>query len=124
MAVVLAPPALHAAFEYESLLNADIGASILDVTANPDEDLVFVLTPGEVLIYSIGDQAILDRIPVEKKFDRIAYQDEDRLVLTARAPSTITVLKLSRIYDIDLSGRAVKGPGGAKITLVVFDDYQ
>ena len=124
LAVVLAPAALQAAFEYEHLLKADLGASILDVTANPDEDLVFVLTPGAVLIYSIGDQAVLDRIPIEKRFDRIAYQDEDRLVLTARDPSTISILKFSRIYDIDLSGRAVKGPGGAKVTLVVFDDYQ
>ena len=122
--VILLPAALQAAFEVESILKADIGAPILDVTTNPAEDMVFVLTPGAVLIYSTTDQGVLDRIPVDKQFDRIAYQDTDRLVLTAAAPSRISIIRFSRIYDIDLSGRAVTGPRDAKVSLVVFDDYQ
>ena len=122
--VCLIPAGLHAAFEVEHILKADIGAPILDVTTNPAEDMVFVLTPGAVLIYSTDDQAILDRIPLEEPFDRIAYQDQDRLVLSANQPSRISILRYSRIYDIDLSGRAVTGPPDAKVTLVVFDDYQ
>lgn len=124
LAIVLIPALLHAAFDVERILNAEIGAPILDVTTNPAGDLVFALTPGEVLIYSADDQAVLDRIPIEKPFDRIAYQDEDRLVLTTANPSRINIIRFSRIYDIDLAGRAVKGPADAKVTLVVFDDYQ
>ncbi len=122
--VMLLPAALHAAFEVESVLKADIGAPILDVTTNPAEDMIFVLTPGAVMIYSTTDQAVVDRIPVDKEFDRIAYQDLDRLILTAAEPSRINIIRLSRIYDIDLSGRAFKGPQDAKVSLVVFDDYQ
>ena len=122
--IMFLPATLHAAFEVESVLKADIGAPILDVTTNPAEDMIFVLTPGAVMIYSTTDQVILDRIPVEKQFDRIAYQDPDRLVLTAAEPSRINIIRLSRIYDIDLSGRAFKGPQDAKVSLVVFDDYQ
>lgn len=122
--VLFFPAVLHAAFEVEGILKADIGSPILDVTTNPAEDMVFILTPGAVLIYSTDDQAILDSIPVEKQFDRIAYQDPDRLVLTAAKPSRISIIRFSRIYDIDLSGRAVKGPRDAKVSLVVFDDYQ
>jgi hypothetical protein len=122
--IMLLPATLHAAFEVETILKADIGAPILDVTTNPAEELVFVLTPGAVVIYSTTDQVILDRIPVEKQFDRIAYQDPDRLVLTAAEPSRINIIGFSRIYDINLSGRAFKGPRDAKVTLVVFDDYQ
>ncbi len=122
--VVLLPAWLHAAFEVESILKADIDAPILDVATNPAEDMVFVLTPGAVIIYSTTDQAVLDRIPVAKPFDRIAYQETDRLVLTAAEPSRINIIRFSRIYDIDLSGRAMKGPRDAKVTIVVFDDYQ
>jgi hypothetical protein len=125
LAIVLIPAVLHAAFEVEQHpQRRTMGAPILDVTTNPTGDLVFVLTPGEVLIFSTDDQAVLDRIPIEKPFDRIAYQDDDRLVLTAANPSRINVIRFSRIYDIDLTGRAVKGPADARVTLVVFDDYQ
>jgi len=122
--VMLLPASLHAAFEVESILKTDIDAPILDVTTNPAEDMIFVLTPAAVMIYSTTDQAILDRIPVDKEFDRIAYQNPDRLILTAAEPSRINIIRFSRIYDIDLSGRAFKGPRDAKVTLVVFDDYQ
>ncbi|MBC2712585.1 MAG: hypothetical protein HGJ94_16840 [Desulfosarcina sp.] len=124
LVVILIPVALNAAFEHESILKTDMDAPILDVTTNPAEDLVFVLTPGAVLIYSIGDQAILDRIPVDNQFDRIAYQRDDRLVLTSGKPSRINIIRFSRLYDIDLTDRAVKGPRDAKVSLVVFDDYQ
>lgn len=124
LAVILIPAVLHAAFEYESILKADIGTPILDLTTNPAGDMVFVLTQGMVLIYSTDDQAVLDRMPVEKQFDRIAYQGEDRLVLSAGKTSLINIIRFSRIYHIDLSDRAIKGPRDAKVTLVVFDDYQ
>jgi hypothetical protein len=122
--VVLIPAVPHAAFEVENVLKADIGVPILDVATNPAGDMIFVLTTGTVLIYSTVDHAVLDRIPVEKQFDRISYQDPDRLVLNATEASRINIIHFSRIFNIDLSGRAIKGPQDGRITLVVFDDYQ
>ncbi len=123
-AVVLNAAAGQAAFEIDSILKTEVGSPILDVTTKPGEDMVFVLTPGAVLIYSVEDQAVLERIPVDKAFDRIAYQDKDRLVLTASQTAQMKILGYSRIYVIDTKGRAVKGPADASVTLVVFDDYQ
>ena len=124
VAILLAPAAANATFEHRSVLSADIGAPILDVAAYPENDVLLILTPGEVVVYSSGEQAILDRIAVDKAFDRIAYQEADQMVLTASKTSRISIVQFSRIYDIDLTGRAVKGPPDAKVTLVVFDDYQ
>jgi hypothetical protein len=124
IAVVLIPIALQAAFEHESILRTEIGAPILDVATNPADDLIFVLTSGAVLIYSTDDRTVLDRIPLKASYDRIAFQKDDRLILTATKPSQINIIRFSRIFDIDLAGRAVKGPKDAKVTLVVFDDYQ
>ncbi|MCP3889914.1 MAG: hypothetical protein GY702_13740 [Desulfobulbaceae bacterium] len=122
--LILIPNLLNAAVEYESLIQVDLDASILDVTTNSTADLIFVLTPGEVLILSAMDGKIVDHIPVEKKFERITYHHEDKLILTARNPSIINIIKYSRIYDIDLINRPFKGRSDAKVTLVVFDDYQ
>lgn len=122
--LILAPNGLQAAFEYESVLKADVGGTILDVTTDPASELAFFLTPEAVLIYSTEDKAVLDRIPLDERFDRIAYQSDDRLILTAADPARINIVRFSRIYDIDLTGRAVKGPKDAGVTLVVFDDYQ
>ena len=122
--LILAPAGLQAAFEYETILKADIDGTILDVAADPDAELVFLLTSEAVLIYSTEDKAVLDRIPLDGRFDRITYQPDDRLVLTAAKQARINIVQFSRIYDIDLTGRAVKGPKDAGVTLVVFDDYQ
>ena len=121
---LLAPSTLLADVEVERLLDIELGAPVLDVTTNPEDDLVYFLTPGTVLIYSNADQAVLDRVPVEAAFDRIAYQGDDRLVLTDSDSPRIMVLRFSRVYAIDITGRAVKGPDTAKVTLAVFDDYQ
>jgi hypothetical protein len=115
---------VHAAFEHESLARIAIDRPILDVTTNETEDMIFVLTPGEVLIFLTGKDTILDRIPVDKDLDRIAYQRDDKLVLTASKPSKLDIVKFSRIYEIETTKRPFKGNPKAKLTLIVFDDYQ
>ena len=122
--ILLMPAMLNAAFEYENLFDADIGAPILDVTTNPSKDLVFVLTPGEVVIYSMIERNVLDRIQVDKQYDRIAFHTDDKLVISSTQQSRISIVNFSRFYEIDLTDRAIKGPPDAKVTLVVFDDYQ
>jgi hypothetical protein len=121
---ILIPSISLAGFEHESIFKADIDSPILDVTTNPDGDLIFILTSGSVLIYSAGDQKILDRIPLDNQYDRIAYQNDDRLIITSTKPSQINIVSFSRIYDIDLTERAILGSPEAKVTMVVFDDYQ
>jgi len=122
--LILIPSVSSAGFEHESILTADIDSPILDVTASADGDLIFVLTPGSVLIYSTGNQTVMSRIPLDNKYDHIAYQNDDRLVITATKPSQIKIVSYSRIYNIDLTERAMLGSPEAKVTLVVFDDYQ
>jgi hypothetical protein len=118
------PVAAYAAFDVAPILQETLDAPILDVAAHPEDEMVFLLTKGEVLIYSTEEKKILDRIAVDEQLDGLTYQKDNRLVLTAAESPMISVLQINQIFEIDISGRAVKGPPGAKATVVVFDDYQ
>jgi len=75
-------------------------------------------------VYSAVENAIIDRIAVEKIYTRISYADKERLILSAADPATLEIVKFDQIYDINIVNRPFQGPQVAKVTLVVFDDYQ
>jgi hypothetical protein len=75
LAIVLIPAVLHAAFEVESILKAGHRRAHPGCDHQPGRRYGLCPHAGAVLIYSTDDQAVLDRIPGEKPFDRIAYQD-------------------------------------------------
>ena len=57
----------------------------LDVETSTDGKLMFVLVPGEVLIFSdFGDRPV-NRIAVDKKFDRMTFAEKlDLLILSSK----------------------------------------
>ena len=124
IAMALPASAAHAKISFESILASDMAASIIDMTTDPDENLIFLLTPKAVLFYSPEKETVVDRIPLSDTFDCIAVLDGDRLVLTNDDPSRMTIIRYDRIYSIDITNRAFKGPADANVTIVVFDDYQ
>lgn len=124
VSLLLIPAVTFGSFESQSILHTTVDGPVLDTAAGTDHDLVFLLTRGAVLIYSVSDQAVLDRIALDEPYDRIAVLDDERLVVTDSATSRVNVVRFNRIYDIDLKGHAFRGPADAPVTLVVFDDYQ
>lgn len=122
--VILVSTIAHANISFDPILTTDIQAPILDMTTDAEEDLIFLLTPEAVLFYSPEAKAVVDRIPLSQSFDRIGLLDDDRLILTGGDPSRIHIIRYQRIYEIDITNRTFKGPADAKVTIVVFDDYQ
>ena len=111
--------------EWRTFKEFDLKAEPLDIFQSPDGQLLFILTRGEVLIYSTGQQKITDQIPVDKEFDRIAYSPQTKtLTLTGGTNKKIQILSLEFIRKFDLSGLPFKGPEKAPVTFVVFSDYQ
>jgi len=121
---ILAPASLQAAFEYESILDTRVDASIRDVVTDPEGKLVYLLSSDAVLIFSTRMQSVIGQIPIDHPYDRIALYDGNRLVLTDGKSSRIRIVQVDRIHAINLDGRAVQGKRDAKVSLVVFDDYQ
>ena len=97
----------------------------LDVAESIDGQTLFVLTPGEILIYSTAGDRVENRISVDQGYDRIVYSYKNNtLILTGRSNKSLKIIQLQKIFEFDLSGLAVLGSDTAPITVVVFSDYQ
>ncbi len=111
--------------EWSVRKDLDLKAPALDMTPSRDGKWIFILTPGEVLVYSIIEDKLLKRIPVDKAFDRLMYSArENALILSSRSESGLKLIQLEPIHEFDLSGLPLKGPEHAPITIAVFGDYQ
>ncbi|HME41993.1 MAG TPA: hypothetical protein VKF36_02810 [Syntrophorhabdales bacterium] len=125
VAWALFPNVVRADVEWKVLKSLDLKAAPLDVAPSMDGQRLFVLTAGEILVYSIPEGKITDHIPVDKEFDRIvAVPRGDTLSVSSSKKKMLQVIMLESIYKIDVSGLPFKGPKDAPVTIAVYDDYQ
>lgn len=118
-------PAVLADFEWRVLKDLDLQIPPLDMAPSTDGQRLFILTAGEILIYSIQEERITDRIPVDKSFDRIASLPRaDMITLASREKKSLQILILESVYKIDTTGLPFKGLPKAPVTIAVFTDYQ
>jgi hypothetical protein len=119
------PQVVQADLEWKIIRDLDLKATPLDVTPSADGKWLFILTPGEILVYSFAQGRITDRIPVDKDFDRIAsLPTADMLTISSSAKKALQIIFLEAVYKIDVTDLPFKGPQDAPVTVVVFDDYQ
>ena len=119
------PQIVRADVEWRVTKELDLKTSPLDVAPSVDGKWLFILTPGEILIFSIPEGVVTDRIPVGKDFDRIApLPRPDMLTITSSANKALQVILFETVYKIDVTGLPFKGPQDAWVTVAVFDDYQ
>ena len=124
MTLFMLPQFVYAGIEWKTLREVKLANQALDVTASFDGKLIFSLTPGAILVYSPAENRFTDRIPVDARYTSIAYSNDEQLILSAADPATLKVIKFDQVYDINITNRLFKGAADAKVTLVVFDDYQ
>jgi hypothetical protein len=114
-----------ATVEMEVLKTFKTEDKILDVAMAGNGKWIYMLTDkGEVLIYTTrGD--LRDRIFVGKSIEGIKMGSrEDILLLTNREDSTVQIVLIDIIYNIDIEGSPYKGPVDAPVTIVVFNDFE
>jgi len=119
------PQIIQAEVEWKIIKELDLKTNPIDIAASMDGKWLFILTPGEIIIFSIPEGTIADRIPVDKSFDRIApLTRPDLLTLTSNTKEALQVIWFEMIAKIDLTGLPFKGPQDASVTVAVFEDYQ
>jgi len=119
------PQIVQADVEWRIIKDLHLETSPLDITPSNDGKWLYILTPGEILIFSISEGTISDRIPVDKDFDRIAPLPRPGFfTITSSTKKTLQVILFETIYKIDLTDLPFRGPKDALVTVAVFDDYQ
>ena len=116
---------LAATLDWEITKQIKLEGAPLDVATSTDGRWIFALAPGEVLVYSMIEGKVINRIPVDKIFDMLTHSGKDNtLVLGSHSGKTLKIIQLEVIHTIDISGLPFKGPEHAPVTITVFGDYQ
>ena len=125
LALAVAATPASAEVDWTDVQAAKIDARPLDMVVSQDGKVVYLLTPGKILLYSVESNKVTDQVPVDGDFDRIAYSSAtDALILTASSSGQVKLVRVAEVKQIDISGLPYKGPENAPVTMVVFDDYQ
>lgn len=122
---VSVPQFIYAEIDLTLIKQTNLDVQPLDIATSVDGKSIFVLTRGEILIYSIAEDKVTERISIDKAFDRVTYAGKNNiLILTSSSSKTLKIIQVDFIYNIALDGLPFKGPADAVVTIAVFDDYQ
>lgn len=119
------PQVFAADLELTQKKQLKLDVSPLDTASSADGQWLFILTRGEIIVYSTLEDKISKGIPVDKAFDTLSYSAQNNtLILSSQSEKTIKIIELELIHTFDLSDLPFKGPENAPVTIAVFGDYQ
>jgi hypothetical protein len=122
---LLVPQVFAADLELTERKQLKLDVPPLDTAASADGQWLFILTPGEIIVYSAFEDKISKGIPIDKGFDRLTYSAKtNSLILSSRSEKAVKIIQLELIHQFDISGLPLKGPENAPVTVAVFGDYQ
>lgn len=124
LVTVLSAPA-QAVIEWRETRTLPVDAKTLATAVSADGQWLYMLIPGEVLVYDLGENRTVTRIPVDAAFDQITYSaTENSLILSGKNAKMIRVVRLEEVHAFSYDGLAFQGPEKAPVTIAVFSDYQ
>lgn len=120
---VAQPARAGVAWEVRKQVNLEIQP--LDTAVSFDGKLLYLLVPGEIMVYSVTEDKVAGHIPLEGDYDRLSHSPRDNsLFVTSSKAQKLKIIEAEIIYTIDSTGLPIKGPADAPVTIAIFDDYQ
>ncbi len=97
----------------------------LDIAVSEDGSMIYILAPGEILVYESEKGQIAERFPVDKGFDSITCSGpQNSLILTNSQSKAFRIIQAEQVFEIPVAGSPFRGKENAVVTIAVFDDYQ
>ncbi len=125
VSLLYVPSVIPADIEWTISEQLNLKTPTLDICASADGKWLYILSAGEVAVYSFAKGKIVNRIAIDKAFDRMIYlREKNALVVTSRSGNQLQIIQLETVYVFDTSGLPYRGPKRAPVTMVVFSDYQ
>jgi protein-disulfide isomerase len=125
ISLLYAPVVIPAQVEWTISGQVDLKAPPLDMSASADGKWLYILSAGEVAVYSFAEDKIVNRIAIDKAFDRMIYvKEKNSIIVTSRSGNQLQIIQLEEVHQFDTSGLPYQGSKRAPITIVVFSDYQ
>lgn len=123
--VLCASSAISATVEWTISEQLDLKAPPVDMCASVDGKWLYILSAGEIVVYSFADEKIVNRIAVDTAFDRMIYvKEKNSLIVTSRSGNQVRIIQLEEVHTFSYSGLPYQGPKHAPVVLAVFSDYQ
>jgi DNA-binding beta-propeller fold protein YncE len=116
---------VSAELEWTFRKQVPLTAAPLDNAVSADGQSLYILSTGEILVYSLTQNKAINTIPIEGEYDRISVSPKgNSLIVTSSADKSLKIIDLEFRYNIDVSDLPLKGPADAPVTIAVFSDYQ
>jgi len=102
-----------------------LASAPLDNAVSADGQMLYMLSAGEITVYSLTQNKTINTIPIDSNYDRISVSPRgNSLIVTSSIDKSLKIIDLEFVYQIDKSDLPLKGPADAPVTIAVFSDYQ
>lgn len=123
--ILLLEKGAYAKMDWEVLKKITLEKSPDDMVVSNDNKDLFILSDGNIAVYSLLENKVTDTIPVEGNFTSIQLSsDGERIFLTDKKSKQISILRVSPIYEFQIGKSPIIGKADAPVTLVAFFDFQ
>jgi protein-disulfide isomerase len=111
--------------EWTVIDELNLQSPVLDVAAPTDVNSLYILTSGNILLYSLDDATLIKQIPIEKIYNRLtASADGSYVVVSSTTKRNLKIISLENSYNFSTEALPFIGPKEADVTITVFNDYQ
>lgn len=115
----------HAEIEWQMTDTISLEEKPLDIAISKDGKTTYILGEEKILIFSAKEKRVTDTIPITHKFSQIEVTpDGGKLLLTDKEKKQISVIQVTKVYDIPIGQSPIIGNKDAGIHIFAFIDFQ